>query len=287
MTQLPSITTILQLGPICQYLASAAVRNNTYYNGKPVNKGLPALLFIETSTLQWMYTHNPNNSTITGVANYLYSLEAPFAQQAQTILNNQSASKPVITGPSNQSVLSGENAVFSVTVVSVLPVTYQWYKNGVLIPGATGASYTFLDAQLSDSGSVFDVIVTNSIGSATSNNATLTVTASLLGYAYYGTTDYSADLLGGNDDVPYSFNFPITSGQPLEVQFPITLNGEYMVVKYPSTESTKVNYNNPPIDSGPIPSISLEGTTIASWKYVFSRGGNPFTTNPPNLLTLS
>ena len=43
------------------------------------------------------------------------------------------------------------------------------------IPGATATTYTIASAQLSDNGAMFRCIVTNSFGSATSNNATLTV----------------------------------------------------------------------------------------------------------------
>ncbi|MDL5502887.1 MAG: carbohydrate binding domain-containing protein, partial [Candidatus Methanoperedens sp.] len=52
---------------------------------------------------------------------------------------------------------------------------YQWQKNGVNIPGATGASYTTPPATILDNGSVFRVNVTNSAGSVMSNGAVLTV----------------------------------------------------------------------------------------------------------------
>jgi hypothetical protein len=52
---------------------------------------------------------------------------------------------------------------------------YQWRKNGADIPGATSSSYTTPATVAADNGSLFSVVVSNSAGSVTSNNATLTV----------------------------------------------------------------------------------------------------------------
>ena len=55
------------------------------------------------------------------------------------------------------------------------PLSYQWEKNGANITGATSASYTTPATTLADNGALFAVIVSNDVGSVTSNNATLTV----------------------------------------------------------------------------------------------------------------
>jgi hypothetical protein len=57
------------------------------------------------------------------------------------------------------------------------PLTYQWSKNGAAIGGATASSYTTPAAASTDNGALFNVTVSNSAGTATSNNATLTVAA--------------------------------------------------------------------------------------------------------------
>jgi hypothetical protein len=57
------------------------------------------------------------------------------------------------------------------------PLAYQWRKNSANISGATGASYTTPVTTTADNGAQFSVVVTNSVGSATSNSATLTVNA--------------------------------------------------------------------------------------------------------------
>jgi hypothetical protein len=60
-------------------------------------------------------------------------------------------------------------------VAGTTPFSYQWQKGTTAISGATSASYTTAPTTTSDSGSQFSVVVTNAIGNATSNAATLTV----------------------------------------------------------------------------------------------------------------
>jgi hypothetical protein len=85
------------------------------------------------------------------------------------------AQAPTVTQPANQTVMVGQTATFSVTATGTGPLTYQWYKNGVAISGATSSTYTTPGAATGDSGAVFTVTVSNSTGSATSGPATLTV----------------------------------------------------------------------------------------------------------------
>jgi len=86
------------------------------------------------------------------------------------------ASAPAITTqPSNQTVEAGQTATFSVVATGTPPLSYQWQKGTSAIAGATSTSYTTPPTGLSDSGSTFRVIVSNSAGTATSDSATLTV----------------------------------------------------------------------------------------------------------------
>jgi hypothetical protein len=85
-------------------------------------------------------------------------------------------SPPIITTqPTNKTVKAGHTAQFSVTATGTQPLSYQWRKNGGNIAGATSASYTTPATRTADNGSLFSVIVTNSLGSVSSNNALLTV----------------------------------------------------------------------------------------------------------------
>ena len=81
----------------------------------------------------------------------------------------------IVTQPANQTVSVGQTATFSVTASGTAPLTYQWYKGGVAIGGATSNTYTTPATVLGDNGSLFTVIVTNVSGTATGGPATLTV----------------------------------------------------------------------------------------------------------------
>jgi beta-galactosidase len=81
----------------------------------------------------------------------------------------------ITTEPVSRTVAVGKTPKFTVTATGTKPFTYQWRKNGGNIAGATKVSYTTPPTTLADNGALFSVIVTNSVGSVTSNNATLTV----------------------------------------------------------------------------------------------------------------
>ena len=83
--------------------------------------------------------------------------------------------------PADVSVAVGGTATFSVTATGTAPLTYQWQKGGSAIAGATAASYTTPATVAGDSASTFGVVVTNAMGTATSNPAKLTVTAAVAG----------------------------------------------------------------------------------------------------------
>ena len=68
------------------------------------------------------------------------------------------------------------SATFSVTATGTTPLAYQWQRGSVNISGATSSSYTRASAAAADNGATFRCVVTNSVGSATSNAAILTVT---------------------------------------------------------------------------------------------------------------
>jgi alpha-tubulin suppressor-like RCC1 family protein len=81
------------------------------------------------------------------------------------------------TQPQSTAVFVGDTATFSVAAHGTAPLAYQWKKNGVVITGATGASYTTPATTFSDNLASFTVVVTNpSPTTATSAAAVLTVT---------------------------------------------------------------------------------------------------------------
>ena len=93
---------------------------------------------------------------------------------------------PTITQqPIAQAVLSGSMVMFTAAASSPAgagPLSYQWRRNGVnlsdggSISGATSATLTINPAALSDNGSAFDCVVSNTCGSVRSNPAGLAAT---------------------------------------------------------------------------------------------------------------
>ena len=91
------------------------------------------------------------------------------------VTGNEAPAAPVITKqPASAAVKEGENVTFTVSAEGT-DLNYRWYKNGVAIDGANGASYTFT-AALGDNGAKYACVVSNSAGTVKSNEATLTVT---------------------------------------------------------------------------------------------------------------
>ncbi|MGC2767908.1 MAG: hypothetical protein WB607_20550, partial [Candidatus Acidiferrum sp.] len=83
---------------------------------------------------------------------------------------------PSITSqPTAETVTAGQSASFSVMAAGTAPLSYQWQKKGSNISGATSASYSTPPTTSADSGSTFDVVVSNAAGSVTSQQVTLTV----------------------------------------------------------------------------------------------------------------
>lgn len=82
----------------------------------------------------------------------------------------------------------GASASFSVSITTPgrpAEYTYQWYKNGAAISGATGASLTLTGLTAAATYSVY-CKVTNKAGSVASRAATLTVRSYLPAYTYTG-----------------------------------------------------------------------------------------------------
>jgi len=92
--------------------------------------------------------------------------------------SNSTGEAPSITvQPAGVTVATGQTATFSVGAMGRSPLNYQWRKNSAKISGATASNYTTPATASGDNGAKFDVVVSNSVGSKTSNAAMLTVTA--------------------------------------------------------------------------------------------------------------
>jgi hypothetical protein len=66
------------------------------------------------------------------------------------------------------------NATFSVDASGVKPMSYQWQKDGIDLPLQTNNTLVINSIQLTDS-ATYTAIISNSLGTAVSEPATLTV----------------------------------------------------------------------------------------------------------------
>jgi len=148
-----------------------------------MNGEITQIAALSSTPLSWTFNWTaPTVTTTTTVTMYGASISGGYGGSTGTtvltITVNPAAVAPSITTqPGNQTVIAGQTAAFNVSATGTAPLSYQWRKNGANITGATSSSYTTPATTTADSGSTFSVVVTNSAGSATSNNATLTVNA--------------------------------------------------------------------------------------------------------------
>lgn len=76
--------------------------------------------------------------------------------------------------PTNLTVNAGKPATFNVAASGTPPLSYQWFKGGQKLVGATSKTFTIAASKATDA-SDYSVTVTNLAGKVGSSNATLTV----------------------------------------------------------------------------------------------------------------
>jgi len=125
------------------------------------------------------YTTPPTASSDNGAKFRVVVSNSAGSVTSSTVTLTVDYAPAITVQPANQTVLVGETATFSVTATGNPTPTYQWQNaaTSANIAGATSASYTTPATMIADSGSTFQVLVTNSVGSQTSHAATLTVNA--------------------------------------------------------------------------------------------------------------
>ena len=122
------------------------------------------------------------------------------------VLNNADTPAKIVSDPTGRTVPDATEVTFRVQASGSTPLTYQWLRNGVEIPGATSSSYTVV-ATSGDNGATFAARVVNIVGgnpvAVVSKAATLTVQVDEISlrhrYSFNESADAleSPDLLGG------------------------------------------------------------------------------------------
>lgn len=118
---------------------------------------------VQTSQNDYIYSLVATNDAGTNAASMMLILtEAPF----------------ISVQPTNQVVVNGNSATFSITAGGVPPPSYQWFFNSNVIAGATSSSYTIASTAPNNDGSYY-VIVSNNVNSVTSSVVSLTVNSAM------------------------------------------------------------------------------------------------------------
>lgn len=81
----------------------------------------------------------------------------------------------IVVQPADTTVTAGQTATFAVAATSAAPLSFQWRRNNVNVPGATSATYTTPATTPSDNNTTYSVELRNSAGPVTSRSALLTV----------------------------------------------------------------------------------------------------------------
>ncbi|WP_260736045.1 immunoglobulin domain-containing protein [Tunturiibacter lichenicola] len=138
----------------------------------------------------WTSSVDPNDATETAVVNFdgstTFNVTDNFPGATLcTVATGSVASGPqapvIETEPQSTTVAVGESATFTVFAAGTPTPSYQWLRNGNVIAGATGATYTTPPTVATDNGASFSVSATNGSGTVTSNAAVLTVTNNATG----------------------------------------------------------------------------------------------------------
>jgi hypothetical protein len=153
-----------------------------YYNGVVVASSTLGV-FTPKTTTDLLLGHRVNGNLF-----YQGSLDE-FSVYNRALASNEIASiylvgsggkcfaptAPTITAqPTNQTVVVGQAAMFSVSATGAMPLSYQWFFDSNAIAGQTNSMLVLNNVQLTNAG-IYAVVVSNAVSSVLSSNATLVV----------------------------------------------------------------------------------------------------------------
>ncbi len=160
------------------YLDGALVGENDSFTATPAAIG--------STVNDWLGRSQYNDPYFYGSIDEfrIYSAALSAAEVAQNLQlgpdeSPQSGPVTISAHPQDITVNEQQPAEFSVGYFGRRPVTFQWFRNGLALPGETNDTYRLKNPLPTDSGASFRVALTNTVAkvvfSAVSSNAVLTV----------------------------------------------------------------------------------------------------------------
>lgn len=124
---------------------------------------------------QWTPGNN-NDNLVNGQA------PIPGVYLSQAAAPGQAGPVSIVTQPANTTTLENRPVTLSVVHGGSPSFTYQWYKNGIIVPDANTRQFTEpLPDPVTENNARYTVVIRNLFSSETSAEATLTVTTDLEG----------------------------------------------------------------------------------------------------------
>ena len=142
------------------------------------------------------YTVTSATSASAGSYKVRVSNAAGVVISAAAVLTVTAAGPAILGPPSAKTAHEGEPVSFQVTADGTAPLTYQWSKDGMPLPGATAATLLLAMVSASDAGD-YSVAVTGPSGTTTTSPAKLTVVPPL-SLSLVSLTDVQATLSFGS-----------------------------------------------------------------------------------------
>lgn len=128
-----------------------------------------------------------NNLSAANAGNYTVVLAGPGGTVTSNVATvNVSSSQTPVIGTQPQSVSDVTGTLVLLSVAATNATSYQWYFNGVAIPGATATTYT-LELSTQNAGT-YTVAVTGPGGTTISTAATVTALPNAYAGTYFGTS---------------------------------------------------------------------------------------------------
>jgi sugar lactone lactonase YvrE len=158
--------------------------NNTFATVASVSAGAAsAAVAVQPGTVYYVRVRT---TSVAGLSGYRDVVQA--TTPAAVIVTAQ---------PSSLVVTTGQPALFTVDATGAAPLSFQWFKKGVALAGATAATLELGNVQSVDAGD-YSVTVSNGAGSTVSQSATLTVQPAFFPHPTSIAADGAGNLLVGD-----------------------------------------------------------------------------------------